>query len=59
MCTRQQMHKLIRMVETGVLPIGEKANMQIVGAFGLEEWQRAFEVAAQNAKPGKAVVITP
>jgi hypothetical protein len=59
MYTRAQIFTLLKMVESGVLPIGERAGMRIAGEFGLEEWQQAFEIGAQQAGPGTIAVIKP
>ncbi|RSL63961.1 hypothetical protein CEP53_004240 [Fusarium sp. AF-6] len=57
MCTREQTKRLIRMVETGVLPLGSRAGMGSVRKFTLEEWKEALDTAAERIEPGEIVVI--
>lgn len=59
MSTRDQALTLIRMVETGVLPLGESRGLRLAGKFGLNEWEKAFEVAAKSAGPGETVALAP
>jgi len=47
---------LIQMVRTGVLKLDK---VDIVGKFGLEEWEKAFDVAAANADMGQVVLLAP
>lgn len=58
MCTREQTRKPIRMVETGLLPLGSRAGMGPVKNFRLEEWKKALDVAEEMNGPGE-IVITP
>jgi threonine dehydrogenase-like Zn-dependent dehydrogenase len=59
MYERDDILKLIKMVETGVLKLGEKSGCQIVGKFPLEKWQEAFDAAAEHSGPGERVAIVP
>ncbi|KAH8783093.1 chaperonin 10-like protein [Diaporthe sp. PMI_573] len=59
MCTRDEALQVIRMAEVGVLPLGPKAGLDIVGKFGLDSFQSALETAAQHNGPGEMVVVTP
>ncbi|KAH7177009.1 chaperonin 10-like protein [Dactylonectria macrodidyma] len=58
MCTREQTMRLISMVESGALLLGERAKMGPVRTFGLEQWDEALNIAAERTEPGE-VVITP
>lgn len=58
MCTRDQAQRLIKMVEIGVLPLGQRARMGPVLQFGLERWEEAWDTAAQRTQPGE-VIIAP
>ncbi|CAH0028228.1 unnamed protein product [Clonostachys rhizophaga] len=58
MCTRDQATRLIRMVETGTLPLGERAGMGPVRSFKLEDAEGALDAADASREPGE-VVITP
>jgi threonine dehydrogenase-like Zn-dependent dehydrogenase len=59
MYTRDDVKELIKMVETGVLKLGESAGARVVGKFALEDWDDAFTVAADQAGPGLSTLITP
>ncbi|KAJ9138653.1 Alcohol dehydrogenase GroES domain-containing protein [Pleurostoma richardsiae] len=60
MYTPQQADELIRMVETGVLRIGEGRGMKCVGRFDLEQWAQAFKTASRDgAKMGRFVILQP
>ncbi|KAI1191233.1 alcohol dehydrogenase GroES domain-containing protein [Nemania serpens] len=59
MCTWTQEEDLIKLVETGVLKMGEKAGLKIKGAFKLEEFAKALEVAGKESHAGSAVVFAP
>jgi NADPH:quinone reductase-like Zn-dependent oxidoreductase len=54
MYTRQQTDELIKLVETGMLPIGSRAGFQITGVFPLENWEEALEHAFDHMGPRKA-----
>ncbi|PWY66494.1 GroES-like protein [Aspergillus sclerotioniger CBS 115572] len=56
---RQEVLHLIRMVESGALKLGRDAGSRTVGSFPLEQWQQAFDLAAERAGPGERVVLTP
>ena len=59
MYDRDDIKTMIKMIQVGVLPIGEKAGFQVTGKFGLEDWDAAFTSAAENATVGKFAVFTP
>lgn len=59
MNTAQQAKDLIKTVESGVLKIGSKAGMKVMGKFGLENWEKAFDTAAAESGPGKSVYFVP
>jgi threonine dehydrogenase-like Zn-dependent dehydrogenase len=59
MYEREDVSSLIKLAETGVLPLGEKAGHVVNGRFGLEEFGRAIELAAANPGAGNMVVFTP
>ncbi|KAL6809743.1 NAD(P)-binding protein [Trichoderma sp. SZMC 28015] len=58
MYTPQQVNELIRLIETGLLPIGEKGKIQVSGRFPLHKWEEAFENAS-GAEPMKATYFQP
>lgn len=56
MYQREDITALIQMVRTGVLKLDQ---VEIVGKFGLGEWEKAFEVAKEKADLGQIVLMTP
>jgi threonine dehydrogenase-like Zn-dependent dehydrogenase len=59
MYDRQQVLDLIKMIETGVLKLGKGEGQRMVEKFALEEWDKAFTTAAENAGMGAKAVIVP
>lgn len=59
MCSRDEALQVIKMAEAGVLPLGPKVGLDIVGKFGLDSFQSALETAAEHNGPGEMVVVTP
>ena len=59
MNTTQQAKELIKTVERGVLKIGSRVGMSVIGKFGLEDWENAFRIAAAEGGPGKSAYFTP
>ena len=59
MYEREDVRGIIKLVEAGVLKLGKSAGQEVVGQFPLEEWQKAFEAAANNPETGKIVLLTP
>ncbi|KAJ0382866.1 hypothetical protein COL922a_011679 [Colletotrichum nupharicola] len=57
MCTPEQTERLIKMVETGVLPLGRKAGMEPVQKFRLEDWEQAWDAAEEKREPGEIVIM--
>ncbi|KAF2091627.1 NAD(P)-binding protein [Saccharata proteae CBS 121410] len=56
MYEKKQAEQLVKLVESGLLELGERAGRRVRGQFGLEEWEKALSVAAED-KGG--VVLTP
>lgn len=59
MFEREDIKGMIKMVENGVLKLGESSGSRIVGKFGLEDWDKAFTAAEKNAGMGESTLITP
>ncbi len=59
MFEREDLKSMIKMVEIGVLKLGESAGLRTVGKFKLEEWDKAFTAAEKNAGIGESTLITP
>jgi len=57
MYTRGNVRELIRMVEVGVLKLGEAAGSRATAEFKLEEWEKAFSKAAEDR--GSQCLIAP
>ncbi|KAK7445976.1 hypothetical protein CaCOL14_009679 [Colletotrichum acutatum] len=58
MSTPEQTRRLIKLIESGILPLGDRAGMGPVRAFALEAWEEAWDAADQRREPGE-IVITP
>jgi threonine dehydrogenase-like Zn-dependent dehydrogenase len=56
MYERKDVTALIQMVNTGVLKLD---GVEVIGEFGLDEWERAFEVAAGHGDIGQVTVLSP
>lgn len=50
---------LVKMIEIGLLDLGEKSGISVMGTFPLERWEEAFDVAAKNAAMGQITLIKP
>jgi hypothetical protein len=59
MYERSDVPDLIRLVEHGMLKLGEQGGSQITGCFPLEQWREAWNVAVEEAGFGQTVVIQP
>jgi threonine dehydrogenase-like Zn-dependent dehydrogenase len=59
MYTREQADELIRLVETGMLPIGKRAGIQVTGKFALSQWSEALEHASSEAGPKRVACFAP
>ncbi|KAI9875681.1 MAG: hypothetical protein M1830_008120, partial [Pleopsidium flavum] len=53
MYDREAVRALIKMVEVGLLRLGERAGLKVIGKFALEDWDSAFTAAEEN--PGMGV----
>ncbi|KAJ3886762.1 alcohol dehydrogenase [Lentinula edodes] len=58
MFSREQMFAFVKLLESGLQPLGEKNGLSVGGKFELEEWEEAFE-KARVAGAGEVVVIVP
>lgn len=59
MYERADVTGLIKLAESGVLKLGEGAAMTVLGTFGLEDIEKALELAASDTRAGRVVAITP
>ena len=51
--------ELIKMAETGLLPLGKKAGHEILGEYKLEDSEKALERADSDISWGKSVILVP
>lgn len=56
MFTRADQQQVVRMAESGALPLG-KNGAQTVQTFTLQEWKKAFEVAEKDSSWGKSTAF--
>ncbi|KAI0694514.1 alcohol dehydrogenase [Cytidiella melzeri] len=56
MYERDDIVALIQMVRLGVLKLDK---VEVMGEFALADWEKAFEVAAQNANIGQVTMFSP
>jgi threonine dehydrogenase-like Zn-dependent dehydrogenase len=59
MYSRENVRDLIKMVEAGLLKLGEAGGQRFVGKYGLEEWKEAFDAAEALSGTEDFVVIVP
>jgi D-arabinose 1-dehydrogenase-like Zn-dependent alcohol dehydrogenase len=59
MFTPEQVDEVIRLVEAGILKLGETAGVKSLGVFELEEWEEAFRVAGDEARVGRFALFAP
>ena len=59
MFTPEQAGEVIRLVEAGILKLGEGAGAKCLGVFGLEEWEEAFRVAGDGARVARFALFAP
>lgn len=55
---REVIERVLKLVENGSLKLGkERAGVEILGNFGLEQWEEAFALAKKETGWGKQVVF--
>ncbi|KAK4507770.1 hypothetical protein PRZ48_001505 [Zasmidium cellare] len=59
MYERSDIPDLIKLVEHGILKIGEKAGSHTYGSFPLEQWKEAWDLAAEHTGLGDQVLMQP
>ena len=59
MCERNDIFAMLKLVETGMLPLGRKGGMEVTGTFPLEEWKEAWDLAAEKAGFGEYCLLCP
>ncbi|KAL8783803.1 MAG: hypothetical protein Q9195_009270 [Heterodermia aff. obscurata] len=59
MWDREYIAGFMRLVNSGMFKLGPKGGNEITGKFGLEEWDAAFDVAAEKARLGQVSLMIP
>ncbi|KAK0729522.1 hypothetical protein B0H67DRAFT_1884 [Lasiosphaeris hirsuta] len=59
MYEREDVKGLIKLVESGAMPIGKAAGMPVVGQFSLERWAEGFEAAERDSVLADMVSLRP
>lgn len=59
MSDRHSFEQLIRMIESGIVPLGEKLGVKVAGNFGLDQFEQALTTAEHNPGWSRLVVLTP
>jgi threonine dehydrogenase-like Zn-dependent dehydrogenase len=59
MYDRDAARALIRLVESGVLKLGDSIGATVAGTFALDDWDAAFTVAEKHGSVGVSVLIAP
>ena len=59
MYTKDDVREMIKLTEGGYLKLGDRGSIRTVGAYPLEQFDAAFEAAAEMRGPYQQVVIAP
>lgn len=59
MYTRKQADELIRLIETGMLPIGKRGGIEVTGKYGLRQWEDALDYGFQDPGPKEITCFVP
>ena len=59
MWDREYIAGYMRLVNSGLLKLGPKGGIEITGKFGLEQWNEAFDMAAEKARLGQTTLMIP
>lgn len=59
MYSRSEREDLFKLVEGGVLKLGEAGGSSVVREYALEQWKEAWDAAAEHAGTGQQVLIKP
>ncbi|OOQ91137.1 hypothetical protein PEBR_01084 [Penicillium brasilianum] len=59
MYTKQDIRFMIQLAEAGYLKLGQVGGIQTAGSFSLEEFETAFDTAAEMGGPGMQTIIAP
>lgn len=59
MYARQRIDEFIKLVETGILPIGSRGGFEVTGKFSIGQREGSFEHAYDHMGPKKATYFIP
>ena len=59
MYDREDIAGFMRLVHSGLFKLGPKGGNEITGKFGLEQWDEAFDMAAEKARMGQMALMIP
>ena len=59
MYERSDIAGLFKLIENGMLKLGEAGGSTVVGEYSLEQWKEAWDAAAENAGLGQVVLMKP
>ncbi|KAK2807959.1 hypothetical protein FQN50_005201 [Emmonsiellopsis sp. PD_5] len=59
MYEREDVNKLVKMAESGVLKIGRKAGAVVAGQFKIEDFEEAIKCAFDHQAAGQMTLLTP
>jgi NADPH:quinone reductase-like Zn-dependent oxidoreductase len=59
MYKREEAEHLVKMIEAGVVKLGEDAGHELVGAFALKDWEAAIAAAEKATQWGQQVLFMP
>ena len=59
MWDREHIAGFMRLVNSGQLKLGPRGGNEITGKFGLEQWDAAFDNAAEKARLGQMTLMIP
>lgn len=59
MYERSDIADMMKLIEHGLLKLGEHSGTEVVGEYPLEQWKEAWDAAAEHAGMGQGVLIKP
>ncbi|RWA03606.1 hypothetical protein EKO27_g11499 [Xylaria grammica] len=59
MYTREDLERVLRLAEAGLMKLGKKAGHVVQGVYGLDDLHAAIDKAVETAGPGSLIYIKP
>ncbi|MCJ1330131.1 hypothetical protein MMC10_006813 [Thelotrema lepadinum] len=59
MYEREDIPTFMKLVDSGLLKLGTEGGNEVVGTFGLADYEKGFEAMAKNGQLGQMVLIKP